>query len=157
RQPPRHILPQPLHGIPAANADASGGHDVAGQLPAAGSVLTRDHHRLPHTRVSGQHRGDLTRLHPEPADLHLPISTPREHQLPVHPPPRPPRPGQDPPAPAAPPPHTTPPSPPPAPAPARHRARTSECWRTDGRTAQGGRGSPGRDGSRNAHSQPSAR
>src|ERR1700733_4325247 len=48
--------------------------------------------------MCGQHRGDLAGLHPEPADLHLSISAPGEHQLavapasqipgPVHPRPR---------------------------------------------------------------------
>src|SRR6266536_2307811 len=34
-----------------------------------------------------QHRLHLTRLHPEPPDLHLIINTPAEHQLPIRGPP----------------------------------------------------------------------
>ena len=113
---------------------------VSHQPPVARGVLPGRHHRLGHPRAAGQHRLHLTRLDPEPADLHLIISPPREHQLPassppgqipgpVHPlPARPQRarheplrrsapPAPDTPAPAPPRPHTAPRH------PRRHRAQ----------------------------------
>ncbi len=53
------------------------------QPPVTGNVLTNGHHHLAHLRMSSHHRLDLTRLDPEPADLHLIIHTPRKHQLTV--------------------------------------------------------------------------
>ena len=55
---------------------------VAGQPLVAGGVLADDHRGLRHPRAGGQHRLDLARLDPEPADLDLVIGPPGEHQLP---------------------------------------------------------------------------
>ena len=65
----------------AAVIAASGGHQVPGEPLVAGSVLAGDHRRLGHPRAGGQHRLDLARLDPEPADLDLIIGPPGEHQL----------------------------------------------------------------------------
>src|SRR6202042_1753610 len=88
RQPPRHILPQPRH----VHRLVTRRHHISHQPLVTRDVLPRDHHHLPHTRTTSQHRSNLTRLHPEPADLHLLISPPREHQLPALPPNQIPRP-----------------------------------------------------------------
>src|SRR6202042_823714 len=158
RQPARHVLAQSLRRVPAVRAvgafrGAGSGDDVADQLAAAGGVLAGDHHCLPHPRMAGQHRGDLTGLNPEPADLHLPIGTPGEHQLTIHPPhqipgpvhPAPPGPerARHKPLPRGrrraqltpPPTHPPPRSPHPAPAPARHRAQTPPCYPSHAQSA----------------------
>ena len=85
RQPGRRMLPhprrQPAPGrVPVAVA---AGDHVSHQPLVTGGVLPDGHRRLAHPRMSGQHRLHLTRLDPEPADLHLIISPPGEHQLPA--------------------------------------------------------------------------
>src|SRR5262249_15831110 len=52
------------------------------------SLSARRHHRLFHLRVAPQHRPDLSRLAPVPADLHLLIHPPHKLQLPIYSPPR---------------------------------------------------------------------
>ena len=68
----------------AASTSSHGRHDVGDQArPSA-----HDHRRLRHRRMRRQHRLDLARLDPEPADLHLLVRPAGEHQLPVRGPPR---------------------------------------------------------------------
>ena len=55
---------------------------VGHQPPVSGHVLARDHRGLRHARMRGQHRLDLARLDPEPADLHLLVGPAAERQLP---------------------------------------------------------------------------
>ena len=78
---PRHAPAPPPPARPASAV--AGGDQVAGQPPVARGVLPDDHRRLGHPRAGGQHRLDLARLDPEPADLHLIIGPPGEHQLPA--------------------------------------------------------------------------
>src|SRR6266536_1973922 len=82
RQPPRRV---PAHqpGQPFGTSTAAvpavpvtGWDDIADQPLITRGVLPDRHHRL-----------HLTRLHPEPPDLHLIINTPAEHQLPIRGPP----------------------------------------------------------------------
>ena len=75
------------HAASGAVVAAGGGDDVADQPLVPGSVLADDHRGLGHPRAGGQHRLDLARLDPEPADLHLLIGPAAEHQLPVGRPP----------------------------------------------------------------------
>src|SRR6266496_1658451 len=93
RQPPRRV---PAHqpGQPFGTSTAAvpavpvtGWDDIADQPLITRGVLPDRHHRLRHPRMRRQHRLHLTRLHPEPPDLHLIINTPAEHQLPIRGPP----------------------------------------------------------------------
>ena len=147
---------QPARAVRAVAA--TGGDHVADQPLVARGVLADDHRRLGHPRAAGQHRLHLARLDPEPADLHLVIGPPGEHQLPARPStapgprsgtsaPRPPRtgtprtaprsapaaPGTR--APARPRRCTAPRPPPPAPGPATRPARTPGYWRPAARSA----------------------
>src|ERR1017187_145566 len=85
RPPPQPALPGPVP--PGRGAPAAGGGHVTGQPPVPGRVFPGDDNRLGHSGVGGQHRLHLPRLNPEPADLHLLISPPAEHQLPPRGPP----------------------------------------------------------------------
>src|SRR6266542_3697414 len=93
RQPPRRV---PAHqpGQPFGTSTAAvpavpvtGWDHIADQPLITRGVLADRHHRLRHPRMRRQHRLHLTRLHPEPPDLHLIINTPAEHQLPIRGPP----------------------------------------------------------------------
>src|ERR1700691_2638977 len=91
-----HVVRQPLRSEPAhhrrqpraisaghAGAAIAGGRDQVGHQPQiTRSVLPRHHHRPSHARAGGQHRLHLTRLDPEPADLHLVISPAQKLQAP---------------------------------------------------------------------------
>ena len=82
-----HVVGQPLRRVLPRTACArrvpAGGDDVADQPLVAGGVLADGHRGLGHARAGGQHRLDLARLDPEPADLDLLIGPPGEDQLPV--------------------------------------------------------------------------
>ncbi len=81
RHPPPHQAGiQPRH--------PPGRRHKASQPPVPGPVLPDDHGCLSHPGHARQRRLRLTRLHPEPPDLHLIIGPPRELQIPVPPPPR---------------------------------------------------------------------
>src|ERR1700733_3514270 len=140
RQPLRRQRPQPrrIHHTPAIPIPAASADHIRHQPLIPRPVPPRHHHNLIHQLPRRQHRLHLTRLHPEPPDLHLAIRPAAEHQLParrpprqiprpVHPLPRPertrhkpltrqPPPPPIPPPPNPPPPPKNPPPPPPPPA-----------------------------------------
>ena len=79
RQPGRHVLAQLLR----VHRTGAGRDDVADEALRPGLVLPRDHRRLRHRRVRGEHGLDLAGLDPEPAHLDLLIGAAGEHQLAV--------------------------------------------------------------------------
>ena len=59
-------------------------HHIADQPPlAARAIRPRDHRGPRHPRLPQQHRLDLARLDPEPAQLHLRVGAPQELQHPI--------------------------------------------------------------------------
>src|SRR6204780_215390 len=72
---------------PAANARTTPASDKPPRPPAPVALAGGCHHGLGHPRARGQNRLHLTGLNPEPPDLDLIISTPRELQLPITGPP----------------------------------------------------------------------
>src|SRR5260370_758796 len=53
--------------------------DGAGDQPTVLAAAGDGDVSLPHSWQGGESRLDLSRLHPEPADLHLPVGPAREH------------------------------------------------------------------------------
>src|ERR1700691_82138 len=58
----------------------AGGHQVGHQPQVTRGVLPDGHHGPDHAGMGVQHRFDLTGLDPDPADLHLVIAPPTDHQ-----------------------------------------------------------------------------
>src|ERR1700683_1303871 len=83
RQPPRRARPhhpRPLTGPSTILAIAIHRDDITDQPPVPLVIVAGSHHGLGHPRARGQNRLHLTALNPEPPDLDLIISTPRELQ-----------------------------------------------------------------------------
>ncbi len=76
RQLRRRVLAQLIR------RDRQLGHHIRGQLRAR-ALTTRDDHSINDIGMTRQHRLDLTKLDPEPVDLHLMIDPPQKIDIPI--------------------------------------------------------------------------